>query len=71
MASKFEISAFIFSAIFSVPALPGMHINLLIFGVLWIETLKVFGKKSKTDALLGIMTFGFYIMLFNYYCFNL
>ena len=41
-------------------------INLLIFGVLWIETLKVFGKKSKIDALLGIITLGFYIMLINY-----
>ncbi len=41
-------------------------INLLIFGVLWIETLRTFGKKTKTDALLAIVTAGFYIMIINY-----
>ncbi|MCY4160847.1 MAG: signal peptidase I [Flavobacteriaceae bacterium] len=41
-------------------------INLIMIGVLWVETLKVFGKSKTTDILLGLFTFGFYIYFLNY-----
>ena len=42
-------------------------INLIMFPVIWVETLRSFGKKTTTDTLLGIFTFGFYIFYINYY----
>jgi signal peptidase I len=41
-------------------------INLIIFPVIWVETLRSFGKKSTLDTFLGIITFGFYIYYVNY-----
>jgi len=41
-------------------------INLIMFPVVWVETLRTFGKKSTLDTLLGIFTFGFYIYYINY-----
>lgn len=41
-------------------------INLIMFPVIWVETLRSFGKKTTTDTLLGIFTFGFYIFYINY-----
>lgn len=41
-------------------------INLIMFPVVWVETLRSFGKKTTTDTLLGIFTFGFYIFYINY-----
>jgi len=41
-------------------------INLIMFPVLWVETLRSFGKKSFLDTVLGIGTFGFYIFYLNY-----
>ena len=41
-------------------------INLIMFPVIWIETLRSFGKNSTTDTWLGIFTFGFYIYYINY-----
>ncbi|WP_426091632.1 signal peptidase I [Flavobacterium sp. DSR3-2] len=41
-------------------------INLIIFPVIWIETLRSFGKRSGLDTLLGIITLGFYIYYVNY-----
>ena len=41
-------------------------INLIMFPVIWVETLRSFGKKTTTDTLLGIFTFGFYIFYVNY-----
>jgi signal peptidase I len=41
-------------------------INILIFGIIWIETIRVFGKRSKIDSLIVILTLGFYIMFINY-----
>lgn len=41
-------------------------INLILFPVLWIETLRSFGKKSSIDTFLGIATFGLYLFLINY-----
>jgi signal peptidase I len=41
-------------------------INLIMFPVVWVETLRSFGKNSTADTLLGIFTFGFYIYYVNY-----
>lgn len=41
-------------------------INLILFPVVWVETLRSFGKSSTKDTLLGIFTFGFYIYYINY-----
>ncbi len=41
-------------------------INLIMLGVLWIETLKVFGKAKTSDLLLGLITFGLYIYTVNF-----
>ncbi len=41
-------------------------INLIMFPVIWIETLRSFGKKSTLDTVLGLVTFGFYIYYVNY-----
>lgn len=41
-------------------------INLLILPVIWIETLRTFGKKSTADMWLGVITFGLYIGYINY-----
>jgi len=41
-------------------------VNLIMFPVVWVETLRSFGKTSTTDTLLGIFTLGFYIYYINY-----
>lgn len=41
-------------------------INLFLFPIIWIETLRTFGKKSTSDMLLGVFTLGFYIAYVNY-----
>lgn len=41
-------------------------INLIMFPVVWVETLRTFGKNSTLDTLLGIFTLGFYIYYINY-----
>lgn len=41
-------------------------INLILFIVLWVETLRSFGKKSTADTILVIVTLGFYIYYVNY-----
>lgn len=41
-------------------------INLILFPVVWVETLRSFGKNSTQDTLLGIVTFGLSIFLLNY-----
>jgi len=41
-------------------------INLIMFPVIWVETLKSFGKRSQLDTILGIITFGLYIYYVNY-----
>ena len=40
-------------------------INLIMFPVIWIETLRSFGKKSSLDTFLGVITFGLYIYFIN------
>lgn len=41
-------------------------INLFLFPIIWIETLRTFGKKSTFDMVLGVVTLGFYIAYVNY-----
>ncbi len=41
-------------------------INLIILPVVWVETLRSFGRNSTTDTWLGIFTLGFYIYYINY-----
>ena len=41
-------------------------VNLLIFPVIWVETIRSFGKKSFSDTLLVLLTLGFYIYTINY-----
>ena len=41
-------------------------INLFLFPIVWIETLRTFGKKSTLDMVLGVVTLGFYIAYINY-----
>ena len=41
-------------------------VNLIMFPVVWVETLRSFGKNSTLDTLLGVLTFGFYIYYINY-----
>lgn len=42
-------------------------INLLMFAVLWVETIRSFGKKSTLDTGLVIVTMGFYLYYINYF----
>jgi signal peptidase I len=41
-------------------------INLLMFPIVWIETIRSFGKNSNKDTILVIATLGFYIYYVNY-----
>jgi len=41
-------------------------INLIIFPVIWVETLRSFGKNTTLDKVLGVATFGLYIAYISY-----
>jgi len=41
-------------------------INLIMFPVIWVETIRSFGKNSKLDTFLVIITLGFYIYYISY-----
>ncbi|WP_395043081.1 signal peptidase I [Flavobacterium sp.] len=41
-------------------------INLLMFPIVWVETLRSFGKNTSLDTFLGVITLGFYIYYINY-----
>ncbi len=41
-------------------------INLIMFPVVWVETLRSFGKNKTVDTFLGVVTLGFYIYYINY-----
>ncbi len=41
-------------------------VNLIMFAVVWVETLRSFGKNTTLDTILGICTFGLYIYYINY-----
>lgn len=40
--------------------------NLIMFPVIWVETLRSFGRNSNIDTFLGVCTFGLYIYYINY-----
>ncbi len=42
-------------------------INLIMFPVIWVETLRSFGKNSTKDTILGVGTLGMYIYYVNYF----
>src|SRR5436190_6019160 len=42
-------------------------VNLIMFPVIWVETLRSFGKNSTLDTVLGLATLGFYIYYINYF----
>jgi len=41
-------------------------INLIMFPVIWVETLRSFGKRTYLDTFLGVITLGFYLYYINY-----
>lgn len=41
-------------------------VNLLMFIVIWVDTLRSFGYNKTIDTTLGVVTFGFYIYYINY-----
>ena len=41
-------------------------VNLLIFPVIWVETIRSFGKKSFSDTLLVLLKLGLYTYTINY-----
>jgi len=41
-------------------------IQLIMFPVVWVETLRSFGKNKPLDTILGFVTLGFYIYFVNY-----
>ncbi len=41
-------------------------VNLIMFPVVWVETLRSFGRNSNTDTFLGVITCGLYIYYINY-----
>jgi signal peptidase I len=41
-------------------------INLIIFPVVWVETLRSFGKRSRLDTFLVLITLGLYLYYINY-----
>ncbi|MBP2284822.1 signal peptidase I [Flavobacterium sp. CG_23.5] len=41
-------------------------INLIMFPVVWVETIRSFGKNTTKDTLLVVLSLGFYIAYLNY-----
>lgn len=41
-------------------------VNLIMFPVIWVETLRSFGKNTPVDTILGVVTLGLYIYYINY-----
>ncbi len=41
-------------------------VNLIMFPVIWVETVRSFGRTSTTDTVLAVITCGFYIYYINY-----
>ena len=41
-------------------------INLILFGVIWVETMRSFGKNTIKDTALVLLTLGLYIYVINY-----
>ena len=40
-------------------------INLIILPVIWVETIRSFGKNKTTDTFIVILSLGFYILYLN------
>ncbi len=41
-------------------------VNLIMFPVVWVETLRAFGKNKLSDTVLAVVTLGFYLIYVNY-----
>ena len=41
-------------------------VNLIMIPAVWVETARSFGKDTKKDALICIVTLGFYLFYLNY-----
>jgi len=41
-------------------------VNLILFGIIWVETVRSFGRNTMKDTLLTLLTFGVYIYTVNY-----
>ncbi len=41
-------------------------VNIMMLAVIWVETLRSFGKNTTLDTFLGVATLGFYIYYVNY-----
>ena len=41
-------------------------VNLIMFPVVWVETVRSFGRTSTTDTILAVVTCGLYIYYLNY-----
>ncbi|MFT7072404.1 MAG: signal peptidase I [Patiriisocius sp.] len=41
-------------------------VNLIMFPVVWVETIRSFGRNNATETALGLFTFGLYIYYINY-----
>ena len=41
-------------------------VNLILFGIIWVETIRSFGRNTTKDTLLTLLTFGLYIYAVNY-----
>ena len=41
-------------------------INLMMFMIMWIDTVKYFGKNKSMDGVLAVASLGFYIYTINY-----
>lgn len=41
-------------------------VNLIMFPVVWVQTLEAFGKRTTTDAVIGVLSLGLYIYVINY-----
>ncbi|MGY5850995.1 signal peptidase I [Salegentibacter sp. F14] len=41
-------------------------VNLIMFPVIWVETIRSFGRHSRTETFLVILSLGFYIYYINY-----
>ena len=42
-------------------------VNLIMFPVVWVETIRSFGRSSNLDTFLVLITFGLYIVYLNYF----
>jgi signal peptidase I len=41
-------------------------VNIIMFAVVWVETLRSFGKNTTLDTILGVATLGLYVCYINY-----